>query len=222
MIMDKVRICTIFILALVVLFLSWLAFDVHAMEVSTRVYKTIPTDADSKVQSGYGLQLNLEHKGWYLYASQDVNPIRFGGQRGQDVDLQSLGLGFTHSINKNFSFFADIGWYHPKHDSGIQEFPKTQLAEGLYYYLNTQLGITHLWDYYTIEYHGAIGGKFGVAFEKELFNNFSMSLSAAYRYLQLGEMIQGRDYGNTAGWWEYKEDRDFGGWQAGLMFTLKF
>lgn len=189
---------------------------------SIRTYKTIPSDSGNKVQSGYGLQVNLHCNDWYFYISQDKNPIRFGGQSGQDVKLQSVGFGFTHNISKHFSFFADIGWYHPEHDSGIQEFPKTQLAEGLFYHLNTKLGITHLWDYYTIEYHGALGGKLGFEFSKPISKNWFFSLSTAYRYLQLGEMIQGRDFGNTTGWWEWKEDRDFGGWQVGAAITYSF
>lgn len=206
-----------------VLFITTGSVALAEVSSSVRIYTTKPTDEERVVQQGMGVQIDIGIGDFYLYGSSDKQQLRFGGQGCTDLKIHSLGFGIKHSFKNNFSFFADVGWYEPDYDKDRQEFPTTILSEGLFYYLNNELGIVHLWDYYTIKYHGAIGGKLGVAYNQPLFcDDLTLNISFAYRLLKMGEMVQGRDYGNTTGWWEYKQDRDLGGYQIGIWVTYKF
>lgn len=202
-------------------------------KLSTSAHQSISMDAEAIVQQGYGLQAALHRGSGYIYVSQDVMPVRFGGQRGVDISLWSAGLGFTHKISEHFTFSCDAGWYEPvfAEESKPQIFrlsdgthaPQTHLAEGLWLYLNDYWAMAaRNWDYYTLEYHGSIGGKLNISFSYPVCDWLSLEMSTGYRYLKLIERIRGKDYGNDTAFWALKQDRYFGGWLIGAGITIVF
>ncbi len=202
----------------------------YGFESNVSTYQTIASDSENIVQGGYGFQVSLSKNNWYMYASADKNPVRFSGQGGTDIDIYSIGIGLKHAFGENLNLFFDVGWYEPKYDDSNQDTYdnafETTLAEGLWIHLNDKLagtGQEYKWQYYTLEYNGGIGGKIGIEYNKSVFKNTDLNISTRYRYLTLEEMIKGKNYeGFTSGWWEYKEDRDFSGWQVSIGITYKF
>lgn len=202
-------------------------------KLSTSAYQSISMDAEAIVQQGCGLQAALHYKSGYLYISDDILPVRFGGQRGVDISLWSAGFGFSHKISEHFTFSCDAGWYEPvfKEEGKPQIFrledgthaPQTHLAEGLWLYLNDYWAMDNRnWDYYTLDYHGSIGGKLNIAFSYPVCEWLSLDMAGSYRYLQLPERIRGKDYGNDIAFWALKQDRDFSGWLIGVGVSIIF
>jgi len=193
-----------------------------------KVYKTISSDSENIVQSGSGLEVSLKHikTGLYPYISYDINPVRFGGQRGADINLWGFGLGIEKKVVEGLNLFCQAGWYQPQweHNAELLPFNNTEhLAEGLWIYLNNKLApLNRTWDAYSLDYHGNIGGIVGANWILPVTNAIDINLSGSYRYLKLQEMVKGMDYGNTTGWWEYKQDRDFSGFQVGLGIEVRF
>lgn len=216
--------------ALVMLAMSNIISVAYSYESSISTYQTIASDLDNIVQNGYGFQVSLHKNNWYVYTSIDKNPVRFSGQSGTDIDIYSIGVGFEHTFGKEFNLFFDVGWYEPKYDGSNQDVYdnafETTLAEGLWIHLNNKLagtGQEYKWQYYTLEYNGNIGGKIGLEYSKPIFKSTVLNISARYRYLSMGEMIKGINYeGFTSGWWEYKETRDFSGWQISIGVIYEF
>jgi len=190
-----------------------------------KIYKTIPSDVENIVQTSTGIQIQTIHEetGLYPYLSYEVIPIRFGGQRGADIPLWGLGVGIKRPIANQFNVFCQIGWFQPKweKDGESQILWKDHVAEGLAFYLNNKLECVW-WDAYSLEYHGNIGGIMGADFILPLSDNVDFNMFGAYRYLKLQEMIKAYHVPWDGGWWEYKQDRDFSGWQAGLGIEVKF
>lgn len=211
----------------IIIFIIFLASTVSAEDwsLSLDIYKVVPTDAEAIVQQGHGLQATLQRKAGYLYVSQDLLPVRFGGQRGVDISLWSAGLGFTHQISEYFTFSCDAGWYEPIFsEEGRQQIVHDKyMAEGLMLYLNDFLALApRQWDYYTLNYHGSIGGKLNVSFSYPMFDWLSLEMAAGYRYLKLTERIRGKDFGNDVTYWTIKQDRDFSGWLIGGGIVVLF
>ena len=204
---------------------------------SVNVYKTVASDVESIVQSGAGVQLSLHSGNAFLYISKDVNQVRFAGQSGPGINLWSAGIGMQRTIGKHLTLSLDAGWYEPRFkDMGDPEpYYSSSFAEGLCRYLNNFLMPTNqdqpyvpAWDYYTLEYQGAIGGKLNLVFEYPLTEKVSFNMIGGYRYLKLLENVTGQDYDGgysrlgEAGHWTIRHDRDFSGWMIGGAFTYKF
>ncbi len=219
-----------------IIIISALTVDASEIELSATLYKTVASDVESVVQSGEGVQISLHRNDLYLYLSKDINAVRFAGQRGPDVNLWSAGIGVQRQIVKYLTLSLDAGWYEPKfREMGEpQEYYSSSFAEGLCRYLNAYLvdsgdqGYYPNWDYYTLTYQGAIGGKLSLAFEYPITDRFSLSMTAGYRYLKLLENVRGRDYDGGyerlggAGHWTIKYERDFSGFMIGGMFVVAF
>lgn len=199
-------------------------------KLSASAYQTIPSSSEDVVQSGSGLQALLYYKSTYIYLSRDRIPIRFGGQRGTDIDVWSLGIGFERKLTDRLIMFCDAGWYEPqfRQDGELLKLWGTEhLAEGLNIYLNNKLASAsslgyYEWDAYSLEYSGSIGGRIGLCFEQPISEHFIFGLSIGYQYLRFSEMVKGKDHNNDRGWWEYKHDRDFSNYQMGLKLTWIF
>lgn len=201
--------------------------------LSANLYKTVASDVESIVQSGTGLQVSLHRKSLFLYLSKDINQVRFAGQSGPYINLWSAGVGTQHRIGKHLTLSMDVGWYEPKFKEmgEPQIYPDSgPLSEGLCRYLNKFLMPDDgypAWDYYTLEYHGAIGGKFSLAFEYPITESVSLNMMGGYRYLKLLENVQGRNWSDGNDWaatnyWTVRYDRDFSGWMIGGAFVVKF
>jgi hypothetical protein len=225
------RLLFIMILIIIVSFFIAVNYSTGAeWKGEVRTYKTIPafTDSEKVVQSGTGLQVSLHHKNLYAYLSKDTTPIRFAGQSGIDIDLWSVGIGIQQRLNKHFLFSFDAGWYEPKGSGlGVQwTYPDSPFSEGLCRYLNKYLApdTTHpVWDYYTYDLHGAIGGKLNIEFEHEVTDNLVFNIFTGFRYLKMLENVQGHDYGfDHIGYWTVRYDRDFSCWQIGMALTYSF
>lgn len=231
-------------------FLKWLVFILMAVMIiiaiaanvraddyslSANLYKTVASDAESIVQSGAGLQVSLHRKSLFLYLSKDVHQVRFAGQGGPDINLWSAGIGMQHKAGEYLTLSLDVGWYEPK----FKEMGEPQIypysgpfSEGLCRYLNKFLmpdGGYPAWDYYTLNYRGAIGGKLNLAFECPITEKTSFEMLAGYRYLKLPENVQGRHYLDHPGeidwstnYWTVRYDRDFSAWMIGGAFTFRF
>lgn len=223
----------------IIIFIVFLASTVSAEDwsLSVNVYKTVPTDTEAIVQQGYGLQTSLHRKSLFLYLSKDVHQVRFAGQGGPDVNLWSAGIGMQHKAGKHLNVALDVGWYEPyfKENGEPQPYYSSPFAEGLNRYLNNYLMPTNQlqpyipnWDYYSLEYHGSIGGKISLAFEYPITKRTSFNLTGGYRYLKLLENVKGADYdGGYArlgeeGCWTIRYDRDFGGWFIGGGIAILF
>ena len=223
----------------IIIFILFLASTAHAdeWELRTSVYKTVALDQESIVQSGSGLQVSLHRKNIYLYMSKDVNQVRFVGQGGPDVNLWSAGIGMQHILSKYLSLSADVGWYESrfKEMGEPQDYYSSPFAEGLCRYLNNFLMPTNQmqpyvpnWEYYTLDYHGSIGGKLKLDFEYPITKNISFNMTTGYRYLKLLEHVTGQDYDGgyarlgEAGHWTIKKDRDFSGWIIGGGIVILF
>ena len=207
-------------------------------QLSANLYKTVASDVESIVQSGAGLQISLSRNSLFLYLSKDVNQVRFAGQGGPGVNLWSAGIGTQHRIGKHLMLSLDAGWYEPRFaEMGEpQDWNSSPFSEGLLRYLNKFLMPENQgphpyipnWDYYTLEYHGSIGGKLSLAFEYPITERFSFNMTAGYRYLKLLENVKGQDYDGgyerlgELGCWTVRYDRDFSGWMIGGMFVFKF
>jgi len=229
-----------FILALFVTVLSganYVCVRADDWQLSTDIYKTVASDVESIVQSGAGLQVSLHRKSLFLYLSKDVNQVRFAGQGGPDVNLWSAGIGMQHKAGKHLTISLDIGWYEPifKENGEPQSYYSSSFAEGLNRYLNNFLmpdygGQTFypVWDYYSLEYHGSIGGKISLAFEYPITKRASFNLTGGYRYLKLLENVKGEDYDGgyarlgEAGCWTIRYDRNFSAWIIGGAFVYRF
>lgn len=219
----------------ILLFIILIASNTYATDwkLSTSVYKTTAMDSEAVVQGGYGLQAALHCNSGYIYASRDVIPIRFGGQRGVDISLWSAGLGIQHKIGKYLSISCDAGWYEPMfEEEGVAQIfrledgthaPQTHLAEGLWLYLNDFWAMNNRdWDYYTLNYQGGIGGKLSLSFECPISDWFLFEMTTGYQHLRLIERIRGKDYGNDVSFWVLKQDRDFSSWTIGVCFVILF
>lgn len=196
-----------------------------------KVYKTIPSDADNIIQSSIGVQVAVKHKesGLYPYLSYELIPFRFAGQRGGDINLWGFGFGIEREVAEGLSFFGQIGWYQPEWDRNgeLMELwgEDNHLAEGLYIHLNNRITTDYrIWDAYSLSYSGNIGGVVGANWILPISKNVDFKLMGAYHYLRLPEKIKGQDddYDTTGQRWEYNQDRDFGGWQAGVGIDWKF
>jgi len=223
-----------------VLIMSIITISVNAesdYSLSTNLYKTIASDAESIIQSGTGLQVSLHRKNLFLYLSKDVHQVRFAGQSGPDVNLYSFGFGMQRKVGKYLMLSIDVGWYEPmfKEMGEPQPLFSSPFAEGLQRYLNKYLvddGIHPYipnWDYYTLNYKGSIGGKLSLAFEYPITERLSFNIMGGYRYLKLQENVQGRhylDHGGGIDWskhyWTVRYDRDFSGWMIGGMIVFNF
>lgn len=202
-------------------------------KLSANLYKTVASDAESIVQSGSGLQISLHRKSLYFYVSKDVNQVRFAGQSGQDINLWSAGIGMKRKL-RYLTLSIDAGWYEPRFTEmgESQPYMSSPMAEGLARYLTQYLmpGIGgqifyDQWDYYTLTYQGAIGGKLSLAFEYPITERFSFNMTAGYRYLKLLENVQGRNYpGNDPypDYWTVRYERDFSAWLIGGMVVFEF
>ncbi len=229
------------LLALIMSIITISALTVDASEINWKLsanqYKTVASDVESIVQSGSGVQISLHRNSVYLYLSKDVNQVRFAGQPGPDVDLWSAGIGAQRKIVKYLTLSFDAGWYEPRfREMGEpQEYYSSGFAEGLSRYLNKYLmptigpqGFYSAWDYYTLTYQGAIGGKLNLAFEYPVTDWFSFNMTAGYRYLKLLENVKGQDYDGgyerlgEAGHWTIQYERDFSGFLIGGMFVVAF
>ena len=221
------------IIGMLVFFVVGLCVTSHAEEaknwsLQAKVYKFIPSDSDNVIQSSIGFQAQAIHKksGMYPYFSYENIPLRFGGQsgRGSEVKLQSLGFGIEKQIVKNLNLFFQVGWYQPKIDGQDKVLWKDHIAEGLALHLNNRLDPTPptFWEYYSVEYSGNIGGVIGAAWTIPITNNIEFSISGAYRYLRLKEMLKGYNKPKGLGWWEYQQNRDFGGGLCFCGFNVKF
>lgn len=186
------------------------------------------------MQSGSGIQVSLHKKNLFLYLSRDKNQVRFAGQSGPDLYIYSAGIGMEHKINKTLTLSIDVGWYEPaaRWFGETQEYPLSSFAEGLCRYLNNYLlpddGYP-AWDYYTLNYRGAIGGKINLIFKYPITKNFSFNMTTGYRHLKLQENVQGRHYldhpGDTdwsTNYWTVRYDRDFSAYMIGGMFVFEF
>jgi len=205
--------------------------------LSTSLYRTVASDAESIVQSGAGLQVSLHRENLFLYLSKDQHRVRFAGQGGPDINLWSAGAGMQRKIGEHLTLSVDAGWYEPRfREMGEpQEYYSSPFAEGLCRYLNNYLMPTDQmqpyipnWDYYTLAYKGAIGGKLNLAFEYPITERFSFNMTAGYRYLKLLENVKGQDYDGgyarlgEAGCWTVRYDRDFSAWVIGGAFVFEF
>ena len=196
-------------------------------KVSVRGYQTIPTDSVGIVQSGTGVQANLYYKLVYLYLSQDRVPVRFSGQRGDDLTISSLGFGVERELVDGLILFCDMGWYEPTFSLEGKDLKLwgEPLSEGLNIYLNqhvdSRLGY-YEWDFYSLEYAGSIGGKIGLSFQYPLTSKFLAGFTVGFQYLRFHEDVKGRDYGPYRGHWEWREDRDFSNYQMGIVLTYQF
>jgi len=194
-----------------------------------KIYKTMPTDTERIVQTSTGLQVSLRHikTGLYPFLSYDITPIRFGGQRGADIDLWGFGFGIEREVIDKLTLFCQVGWYQPQweHNGEPLVFGSEHLTEGLWIYTNQKLvppfGQINF-PMYSLEYHGNIGGVVGANFAIPLSDNIDFNLSGAYRYLKLQEMIKGIFSIDNPDCWQYKQDRDFSGWQVGLGIEWRF
>lgn len=211
------------IIILILLFAS--TVSASDWKLSTTAYQSISMDSEAVVQQGYGLQAALHYKSGYFYISDDILPVRFGGQRGVDINLWSAGVGITHKVSDYFTFSCDVGWYEPvfSEEGRQQIIHDTHLAEGLMLYLNDFLALTpRQWDYYTLNYHGSIGGKLNLSFSYPVCDWLSLEMATSYRYLQLTERIRGKNFGNDVWFWQIRQDRDFSGWLVGGGITILF
>ncbi len=204
-------------------------------KLSTDFHKTVASDV-GVVQSGAGLQWSLHRNSLYLYLSKDVHQVRFAGQGGPEIDLWSAGIGVQRTVGEYLTLSCDAGWYEPrfKEMGEPQEYMSSPFAEGLGRYLNAYLypGIGgqifyDQWDYYTLKYLGAIGGKLSLMFEYPIKERLTFNLIGGYRYLKLLENVQGRNWSNGDDWaatnyWTIRYDRDFSGWMIGGAITFKF
>ncbi len=228
------------LLALMVSIIIISALTVDASEIdwklSANFHKTVASDVESIVQSGEGVQVSLHRNSLFLYLSKDINQVRFAGQGGPDVNLWSAGIGAQRKIVRHLTLSVDAGWYEPRFRKmgKPQDYYSSPFAEGLCRYMNAYLadrgdqGYYPDWDYYTLTYQGAIGGKLSLAFEYPITDRLSFNATAGYRYLKLLENVTGQDYDGgyerlgEAGYWTTKYERDFSGFMVGGMFVVAF
>jgi len=225
------------ILILAILIITVIANAESDYSLSTKFYKTVASDTESIVQSGAGLQLSLHRKWLYLYLSDDIHQVRFAGQSGPDINLWSAGIGMQHKVGKYLTLSLDAGWYEPKFSEmgERQAYYSSPFAEGLCRYLNQFLmpdtgdqPFVSNWNYYTLDYQGAVGGKLSINFTYPITDNISFNMTGGYRYLKLLENIKGQDYDGgferlgEAGYWTVRHDRDFSGWMIGGMVVIGF
>jgi len=232
---EKIIKITIVLLSLLMVGIMIYANIVEAADwqVKGSHYKTISSDPELIVQSGYGYQLSLHKNNVYLYLSKDTVPLRFGGQGAIDLNLWSAGIGMQRKIKKYLILSFDAGWYEPRHSKldEPQPYGSSPFAEGLCRYVNKFLipddGYP-AWEYYKLNYFGAIGGELNLEFEYPFTKKMSLNISTGYRYLKLFERVSGEDY--DGGWarlgeegsWQVKKDRDFSSWQIGLNLSYAF
>lgn len=220
------------LLALIMSIIIISALTIDASEIdwrlSANLYKTVASDVESIVQSGKGIQISLHRNSLYLYLSKDINQVKFAGQHGPDVDLWSAGIGAQRKIVEHLTLSVDAGWYEPnfRKMGKPQDHNSTPFGEGLGRYLNAFLvdgdaSGYHPFDYYTLNYKGAIGGKLGLTFEYPITDRFSFNMTAGYRYLKLFESVVGKEY-DGPGCWVIGYDRDFSGFMIGGMFVVAF
>ena len=195
--------------------------------VSATVQNTTPTDTDNVVQGYQGLRIAVGNERIYGFGGYDEVPVRFGGQRGADIDLWSLGFGIRGELTSWLSVFGDVGWYEPQFNEAgrPQELGVSNLAEGLMIHQNQRLFPPYwpaAYDIYTLDYSGNVGGTIGVTLMHQITDNAKVGIHSAYRYLRLEEQIKGMPSSGVGGYWDYKEDRDFGGWQIGAQLMVDF
>jgi hypothetical protein len=229
------------LLIICMLLCTGMAYAKEPWSIDTKVYKFIPSDSERVVQSGNGIQVNLGYKKVFLFGSKDDLSLRYGGQRGTDITLWGGGFGASADITPWLAVSCQIGWYQPKYDLQGKwvsfrdperaDKEGSHLSEGLAIELTQKLSnisspcVTSPYDWYEyrVKHSGNIGGSIGLAIHKEIFKNFGIGLTCGYRYLRLEEMIKGRNPDMLElGWHEYKQERDFGGYTAGVRFTYRF
>lgn len=224
--MDKTIPRHIKVIILSIFIIIFSAISANAgWKLSATAYQSSSMDSEAIVQQGYGLQAALHYKSGYFYISDDIIPVRFGGQRGVDINLWSAGFGIEHKIGKHFTFSCDAGWYEPVFsEEGRQQIIHDKyMAEGLMLYLNDFLSLPpRQWDYYTLNYHGSIGGKLNLSFSYPVCSWLSLEMATSYRYLKLTERIRGKDFGNDVAYWTIKQDRNFSGWLIGGGIIILF
>ena len=223
------------IIILILIFAS--TANANDWKLLANLHKTVASDTESIVQSGAGLQVSLHRKSLFLYLSKDVHQVRFAGQGGPDINLWSAGIGMQHKAGKHLTIALDAGWYEPifKDNGEPQPYYSSPFSEGLNRYLNIFLMPTNQlqpyvpnWDYYSLEYHGSLGGKISLAFEYPITERTSFNLTGGYRYLKLLENVRGEDYDGgwerlgEAGCWTVRYDRDFSGWMIGGGIVILF
>jgi len=226
----------LFLLMIIIIFVSKAkAESKNNWSVSASIYKTMPAnhDPDRVAQSGTGLQASFLYKDVFgLYISKDTTPLRFAGQSGVDLDLKSIGIVFQRKLSEHLTIGLDVGWYEPDFN-GMDEpqpYPHSPFAEGLCRQLNKYLWPDQdypAWDYYTLNYHGSIGGKLKLDLKYPITEWLSFDATVGYRYLSLLENIQGRNWSNGNDWaatnyWTVRYDRDFSSYLIGFNFTVKF
>lgn len=210
-------------LLLALLLVSIFSVQAHAVEFKLKPYIGMPTDSERVVQSREGIEIQTQWEEFYLFGAMETGKIRFSGQRVGAVDLLGAGFGFEHKFNDKFSVFIDLGYYLPEVSAHSSFDGKSGVpGEGIEYYLEKNIGIKPNFQNYSVEYKGNIGGRIGGSYNKQFTEMFSLELYGAYRYLMLEEMLKGYQTNSMAGCWHYKSDRDFGEYQAGISFNIKF
>jgi len=202
--------------------IMFFALDCHAGVFDVQVYQSIATDTENIVQNGRGAKIRAFLGDAYVYVQKEDTTVRFSGQGGAEVKFFSLGVGVRLRIKPDLYVSFDGGWYEPKSTKSDQVFPDTCLSEGLYYYLNNYLGMTRLWDYYTLQYQGSIGCSVNLDYSYAISKRWNVGLSVGYRYLNFNEKIKGKDFGDIIGWWEIKQPRSFGAGLIALTITYEF